>query len=99
MDACGACGGNGSTCSQPMYQWDMAPMSLCSATCGGGKPTFQYSHFRKIKNGFQPNQTNKNILIILLKQRKIPNIAMENPRMCSVNTVHDASRYGYYDLR
>lgn len=37
VDACGVCGGNGSTCSQPMYQWDMAPMSLCSATCGGGK--------------------------------------------------------------
>ncbi|XP_031629322.1 protein madd-4 isoform X6 [Contarinia nasturtii] len=36
VDACGVCGGNGSTCSQPMYQWDMAPMSLCSATCGGG---------------------------------------------------------------
>lgn len=37
VDACGVCGGNGSTCSQPMYQWDMAPMSLCSVTCGGGK--------------------------------------------------------------
>ncbi|XP_055302393.1 protein madd-4 isoform X2 [Sitodiplosis mosellana] len=36
VDACGVCGGNGSTCSQPMYQWDMAPMSLCSVTCGGG---------------------------------------------------------------
>lgn len=89
MDACGACGGNGSTCSQPMYQWDMAPMSLCSATCGGGKPTFQYSHiFERLKMDF--NQTNKNILIILLKQRKIVNIAMDKLRMCSVRTAHDA---------
>lgn len=37
VDACGVCGGNGSTCSQPIYQWDIAPMSLCSVTCGGGK--------------------------------------------------------------
>ncbi|XP_063699657.1 protein madd-4 isoform X2 [Culicoides brevitarsis] len=36
IDACGVCGGDGSTCSEPLYQWEMAQMSLCSVTCGGG---------------------------------------------------------------
>ncbi|XP_055381952.1 protein madd-4 [Condylostylus longicornis] len=36
VDACGVCGGDGTTCTQPLYHWDMTPMSLCSATCGGG---------------------------------------------------------------
>lgn len=39
IDACGICGGNGSTCSQPLYQWESAPMSSCSVSCGGGKCT------------------------------------------------------------
>lgn len=52
--------------------------------------------FERLKMDF--NQTNKNILIILLKQRKIANIAMEKLRMCSVNTVHDASRYDRWVL-
>lgn len=37
VDACGVCGGDGSSCSQPLYHWEMAAMSLCSVTCGGGK--------------------------------------------------------------
>ncbi|XP_037909605.1 ADAMTS-like protein 1 isoform X2 [Hermetia illucens] len=36
VDACGVCGGDGSSCSQPLYHWEMAAMSLCSVTCGGG---------------------------------------------------------------
>ncbi|KAL7044499.1 hypothetical protein ACKWTF_001926 [Chironomus riparius] len=36
IDSCGVCGGDGSTCSQPLYHWEIAPMSLCSVTCGGG---------------------------------------------------------------
>lgn len=36
IDSCGVCGGDGSTCSQPLYHWDIAPMSICSVTCGGG---------------------------------------------------------------
>lgn len=36
IDSCGVCGGDGSTCSEPLYQWEMAQMSLCSVTCGGG---------------------------------------------------------------
>lgn len=50
VDACGVCGGNGSTCSQPMYQWDMAPMSLCSTTCGGGK--FNRTFFSPLFSAF-----------------------------------------------
>lgn len=52
VDACGVCGGNGSTCSQPMYQWDMAPMSLCSATCGGGNSKWNIYAFVWIWNVF-----------------------------------------------
>ncbi|XP_055685140.1 protein madd-4 isoform X4 [Lutzomyia longipalpis] len=36
VDACGVCGGDGNSCSQPLYHWDTTAMSLCSATCGGG---------------------------------------------------------------
>ncbi|XP_055908761.1 protein madd-4-like isoform X5 [Eupeodes corollae] len=36
IDACGVCGGDGKSCSQPLYHWETAPMSLCSVTCGGG---------------------------------------------------------------
>lgn len=38
VDACGVCGGDGNSCTQPLYNWEIAPMSLCSVTCGGGKP-------------------------------------------------------------
>lgn len=38
VDACGVCGGDGTSCTQPLYNWEIAPMSLCSVTCGGGKP-------------------------------------------------------------
>jgi len=37
IDGCGVCGGDGNSCSQPLYYWEMAPMSQCSVTCGGGK--------------------------------------------------------------
>lgn len=40
VDTCGVCGGDGSSCPQPLYQWAPAPMSLCSVTCGGGKIYF-----------------------------------------------------------
>ncbi|XP_022920752.1 protein madd-4 isoform X2 [Onthophagus taurus] len=36
VDACGVCGGDGSSCSRPLYHWTLASMSLCSATCGVG---------------------------------------------------------------
>jgi len=36
VDECGVCGGNGSSCARPMYKWQDAETSLCSATCGGG---------------------------------------------------------------
>ncbi|XP_055914951.1 protein madd-4-like [Eupeodes corollae] len=36
IDGCGVCGGGGKSCSQPLYHWETAPMSLCSVTCGGG---------------------------------------------------------------
>ncbi|XP_045473745.1 protein madd-4 isoform X3 [Harmonia axyridis] len=36
VDACGICGGDGSSCARPLYHWNLAPMSLCSVTCGGG---------------------------------------------------------------
>ncbi|XP_049536816.1 ADAMTS-like protein 1 [Anopheles darlingi] len=36
IDVCGVCGGDGTSCTQPLYQWEIAPMSLCSVTCGGG---------------------------------------------------------------
>lgn len=37
IDSCGVCGGDGSTCTQPLYHWEIAGMSVCSVTCGGGK--------------------------------------------------------------
>lgn len=36
VDACGVCGGDGSSCSRPLYHWTLTSASLCSATCGGG---------------------------------------------------------------
>ncbi|XP_063995693.1 protein madd-4 isoform X3 [Diachasmimorpha longicaudata] len=34
-DACGVCGGNGSSC-QPRYSWSLESISACSKSCGGG---------------------------------------------------------------
>ncbi|XP_043498775.1 protein madd-4 isoform X2 [Polistes fuscatus] len=34
-DACGVCGGNGSSC-QSKYSWNLEPISACSKSCGGG---------------------------------------------------------------
>ncbi|XP_015837335.1 protein madd-4 isoform X3 [Tribolium castaneum] len=36
VDECGVCGGDGSSCSRPLYHWTLTYMSLCSVTCGGG---------------------------------------------------------------
>ncbi|XP_064107268.1 protein madd-4-like isoform X2 [Macrobrachium nipponense] len=36
VDACGVCGGDGSTCNKPTYYWDKRANGPCSATCGGG---------------------------------------------------------------
>lgn len=37
VDACGVCGGDGSSCATPLYHWDTVPSSLCSEACGGGQ--------------------------------------------------------------
>ncbi|KAF6216025.1 hypothetical protein GE061_000362 [Apolygus lucorum] len=36
VDVCGICGGDGTTCTQPLYHWVVQSASLCSATCGTG---------------------------------------------------------------
>ncbi|XP_014661728.1 PREDICTED: ADAMTS-like protein 3 [Priapulus caudatus] len=36
VDQCGVCGGDGSKCGQPMFQWRQTDFSACSVTCGGG---------------------------------------------------------------
>ncbi|XP_025832890.1 protein madd-4 isoform X3 [Agrilus planipennis] len=36
IDNCGVCGGDGTSCSQPLYHWTLKFVSLCSVTCGGG---------------------------------------------------------------
>ncbi|KRJ98785.1 protein madd-4 isoform X4 [Drosophila yakuba] len=36
IDGCGVCGGDGNSCSQPLFDWEMAPMPPCSVTCGSG---------------------------------------------------------------
>ncbi|KAF5289701.1 hypothetical protein FQR65_LT11755, partial [Abscondita terminalis] len=36
VDSCGNCGGDGSSCAQPLYHWALKSVSLCSVTCGGG---------------------------------------------------------------
>ncbi|XP_074042343.1 ADAMTS-like no long nerve cord isoform X3 [Leptinotarsa decemlineata] len=36
VDECGVCGGDGSSCSRPLYHWTLTFTSLCSVTCGGG---------------------------------------------------------------
>ncbi|XP_015601072.1 protein madd-4 isoform X2 [Cephus cinctus] len=35
LDACGVCGGNGSSC-QSEYSWILESISMCSKSCGGG---------------------------------------------------------------
>ncbi|CAG7831610.1 unnamed protein product, partial [Allacma fusca] len=37
VDECGVCGGDGSTCSTPVYRWEVLPSTPCSANCGGGQ--------------------------------------------------------------
>ncbi|KAJ8976402.1 hypothetical protein NQ317_003038, partial [Molorchus minor] len=37
IDECGVCGGDGSSCSKPLYHWILSYTSLCSATCGREK--------------------------------------------------------------
>lgn len=39
VDVCGVCGGNGSTCSLPLYNWDLEH-SQCNVPCGGGKSIY-----------------------------------------------------------
>ncbi|CAG9820851.1 unnamed protein product [Phaedon cochleariae] len=36
VDECGVCGGDGSSCSRPLYHWTLISSSLCSSSCGGG---------------------------------------------------------------
>ncbi|XP_023209875.1 ADAMTS-like protein 1 isoform X1 [Centruroides sculpturatus] len=36
VDECGVCGGDGTSCRKPAYQWIEAQFSPCSVTCGGG---------------------------------------------------------------
>ncbi|CAG9837953.1 unnamed protein product [Diabrotica balteata] len=42
VDACGVCGGDGSSCSKPLYYWTLTYTSLCSATCGGESDSDPY---------------------------------------------------------
>ena len=39
VDRCGVCGGDGSTCAAAgaAFVWREAPLSRCSAPCGGGQ--------------------------------------------------------------
>ncbi|XP_049830977.1 protein madd-4-like isoform X2 [Schistocerca gregaria] len=37
VDTCGVCGGDGSSCAKPLFHWEHASASLCSAPCGGGR--------------------------------------------------------------
>ncbi|XP_024082456.1 ADAMTS-like protein 1 isoform X2 [Cimex lectularius] len=36
VDSCGICGGDSSSCTQPLYHWVVQSTSLCSVTCGTG---------------------------------------------------------------
>ncbi|XP_074000161.1 ADAMTS-like no long nerve cord isoform X2 [Rhodnius prolixus] len=36
VDACGICGGDSTSCIQPLYHWVVESASLCSVTCGTG---------------------------------------------------------------
>ncbi|QQP53798.1 Uncharacterized protein FKW44_006405, partial [Caligus rogercresseyi] len=38
VDACGVCGGNGTSCqdSKAIFMWEETPLSHCSVPCGGG---------------------------------------------------------------
>ncbi|GAB6031210.1 hypothetical protein CHUAL_009029 [Chamberlinius hualienensis] len=36
VDACGLCGGDGSSCGLPTYYWEETTLSNCTVTCGGG---------------------------------------------------------------
>ncbi|XP_076336122.1 protein madd-4-like isoform X2 [Tachypleus tridentatus] len=36
IDECGICGGNGTSCKYPTYEWSETDLSPCSVTCGGG---------------------------------------------------------------
>jgi len=37
VDECGICGGDGTSCTTPMYRWAIVATGVCSASCGGGK--------------------------------------------------------------
>ncbi|XP_045120814.1 protein madd-4-like isoform X4 [Portunus trituberculatus] len=36
VDKCGVCGGDGSSCNKPSYNWNKRASGSCSASCGGG---------------------------------------------------------------
>jgi len=37
VDECGICGGDGSKCTSPIYNWEMLATGPCTLNCGGGK--------------------------------------------------------------
>ncbi|MPC22683.1 A disintegrin and metalloproteinase with thrombospondin motifs 5 [Portunus trituberculatus] len=37
VDKCGVCGGDGSSCNKPSYNWNKRASGSCSASCGGGE--------------------------------------------------------------
>ena len=53
VDECGVCGGDGTSCTQPLYHWEEAAASLCSVTCGGGKHSQSRSTIRPIMKEIQ----------------------------------------------
>ena len=52
VDICGVCGGDGSTCTQPLYHWVIEPASLCSVTCGNGKSWNYWFYLKYISIAF-----------------------------------------------
>ncbi|CAL8098997.1 unnamed protein product [Orchesella dallaii] len=37
VDECGICGGDGSKCTSPIYNWEMLATGPCTLNCGGGQ--------------------------------------------------------------
>jgi hypothetical protein len=63
IDSCGVCGGDGSTCTQPLYHWEIAGMSVCSVTCGGGKR--QFCAMLTAKNQFNQEKAKNQFITFL----------------------------------
>ncbi|XP_037039972.1 protein madd-4 isoform X3 [Bradysia coprophila] len=83
VDACGVCGGDGTSCTQPLYNWEIAPMSLCSVTCGGGYKMSRPTCRNRVTGGDVDEQLCSGIT------RPEPAVVQCNTHMCPPKWIAD----------